>query len=451
MNSKLSPIEKRLWELLDAPAGDNNLLKFVVMAAVAWADREMQQDQRDTILREMNRSSLKPKAWEFLQGLLENDPGPYFADRVALLVRLTNRTPDTPEAERLAAQLTHSADSLGPHGFAILRRLFDPDDETIQEIARLRRSLEETVSPELDALLTRLLGHRARVTDGQKAGAMVSPRMVSAKQALHDALIEVRALEFPAEKSRPAVAIGCVECLEFGADLDEESVAGTFRRLAERPEIERWADLHLQVAAMAREPSPIQVATLVSQVSAQLSSPLHLLGLMEMASLEDELARSHGWVGWIAGAVQQIRLDRTEIRRDVSPGAFESRLIDLKPPRLLRRLVPSIQGLAFRILLLENGSDGSLALATPEPIGQPTVEFVGWLAHFLPLIHDPLSTPLLDFEKPGEPTWVMELRSGFPAHPESARPVALPSGRAFIVTPWLWLRLAWALGLDPTR
>jgi hypothetical protein len=265
----------------------------------------------------------------------------------------------------------------------------------------------------------------------------------------HEEFHELRVLDFPGGRGHAAVAVSCLEQFHFGADLEEAALRAALVDLSHRPEIERWVSLQLEISAMAHHPSPPTVERLLDQVRARVGERLEMVGLAEMAELEDDLARHHGWAAGLRGNLHQIRVDRDAVSRVLPPGSFRCSRAQLEPIELIRRPVPAVPGLTFRIMRLARPDGEVLALATPACSAAPTDDFVKWLAHFLPLIHDPLQTALFDYGTVRDPVWLMELRSGFPEKPEELQPQGLPRDRAVILTPWLWLRVAWALGVDP--
>lgn len=458
MTTRQDPLVKRICDLVGAPDADPRLVRFLAMVVVAWADGRVQPGELEAIREAASAEKLKPKVRAYVEELLKSPPGPYLEHRVIMLIRLIQKGMNPEEREKYTGDLLRSAESVDRTAFGILRRLFDPDDQTTQGIRRIKRSLAEDLRPEIEAVLARLLVHRVKVTDRKKAGAMASPQLMSAMHLVHDSFAQIRALHFPAEKSHPAAVLCCLEQFQFGADLDEEVVARTFHQLAGRPEIERWVELYLATSSLARPANPAVIEHLKAKVWMQAEVPIHVVSLAEMSDLEDKLARNHGWAGWVSGTFREIVVDQSEVRRDVPPGNFACPRVRLRPPAVTRHRISNVQGLLFRVLTLESETGPRFAVATPEPEPgrPPTGEFIRWLCHFLPLIHDPLSTPLFGYEEaapaPSEADatrWLMELRSGFPEDPSSLTPEALPPGRALVVTPWLWLRLAWAMGVDP--
>jgi hypothetical protein len=431
---------KRLCARISAPDADPRLLRFLAMVVVAWADGRVQPGELEAIREAAAAERLKPKTKAYVEQLLATPPGPYLEHRVITLIRLAQKDMQPDERERYTRELLQSAESVDRTAFKILRRLFDPDDQTTQGIRRIKRSLDEDLRPEVASVFERVFVRPA------KKAAAVAPELKSAMHLDQHAFTQMKMLYFAGEK--PA-AVACLEQFQFGADLDEEDVARTFHQLAARPEMERWVELYAATSGLARPAKPAVIEHLKARVWTQTESPVQIVSLAEMSDIEDELARQHGWAGWVSGTFRELVVDRNEIRRDVPPASFVCPRGQLKKPVISRHPISTVQGLLFRVLTLESTTGARFAVASPEPERgrPPTGEFIRWLCHFLPSIHDPLSTPMFGYTEP-DPAWLMELRSGFPEDASTLTPEPLPPGRALVVTPWLWLRLAWALGVD---
>ena len=481
------PLERRIAELIGLPAIENDLLRFLAMVVVAWADGVIQHSELEAIREEARASKLRGDLRDHVEGLLARSPGPYLEHRVINLIKLAQGDMLPDEAKRFSRELARCAEAVDHKSWNILRRLFDGQSKTTEGIRRMRDALAERFEPATADVLERVMtAPRIVKPHGKKSGALslpagpaIVPKLVTAMHLDGEYFTQVRALAFPAIKGHPAAAIACIEPFHFGAGLDEKRVTAVFRDLADRPEIERWVQLHRLTSSLGKPPGVPLVADLQARVAERVEGPLHTVSLAEMSDLEDTLALHHGWAGWVSGTFRELVVDATEVRREVPPGNFTCPRDSLKKARVLSQPIEHVSGLWFRVLELESDIGERLAVATPHPEpGKPVTEdFVRWLCHFLPLLQDPLSTPLFGYDlqkekvvRPPQPdwmpdapehehpaptaggaTWRMALRSGFPAESADLPPEPLPVGTALVVTPWLWLRVAWALGVDPDQ
>jgi len=455
MTGKQNPLIPQIWTSLGCPGGDLTLLKFLSMIVVVWADGSVQTAELEAIRKALLKEKVGKRFREILDPFLENPPGPYIEHRVINLIRLIHAQMQPGQAVTFAGDLAAAAESVDRQTFRLIQKLFDPDDQTAERIVRLRQSLAEQIRPDVQSLQRRVFagrspGPRSGRSDAAESPGTLSPTVRCSMHEMEGSFFQLRVLDFHEKKRQPSVALACVESFQTGADLDEDEVRTALSKLTHRPEIERWVHLYLKVMELSRTPNPLITQKLIDTISPEIARPIQVIGPAEMADLEDLLARSHGWVEAVEGTMSQIRVDADGVTRRVAPGAFRCSWKELCPPELFLRPVPSVAGLTFRVLRLSSvpGQPKSeLALATPMASPDPTPEYVRWLTHFLPLMCHPLSTLLFDYASSDEPSWFMELRSGFPENPESLPASVLPSGRALIVPPWFWLRLSWALGM----
>ena len=468
----LPPLRKRLAQLVGITDPGEAGLRFLAMVMVAWADGRVLAGELEAIRREAARAELSPKVRAQVEAFLAAPPGPYFEHRVITMLRLAARELPPAAVQALAQDLKRCVQAVDHTRFPYLRRLFDGLSPTTQGVEHVREALAEPLPADVEGVLARVVLGDARAAKGPR----VAPQQLTAMHPESETFTQARALVFPAEGGAAAATIACIESFAFGSDLPEEAVRAVFTDLAARPEIERWAELYALVGSLAPAPTAQVVEGLTTQLGPHVKGALHLVSMRQMSDLEDQLARHHGWVGWMEGSYPELLVDAEEVRRDVPPGNFACPRSALLPPRIVRQRISHVSGLIFRVLELESDIGERLALAAPqpEPGAPPTADFIRWLCHFLPLIQDPLSTPLFGYD-PGaaraevlpswipptpageehpaptarESIWKMDLRSGFPDDPSDLPPDPLPAGTALVVTPWVWLRLAWALGVDP--
>ncbi len=427
--SLLAAIDRRLWRDLGFAEPEPQVLRFLPILVVAWADGRLGDGERERITE--RAAALPDNLRSWVLDRLRNPPGPYFRYQVAhLLTFLLSVWPasDDPEqdwatcGEQWADELIQEA--------SWLRRLFGAMSHERQTLDDLRKVMEDHQILASDRIWA--LARGAHADYEPRHAALLREE---ADQALHCLAIT---LDGPGER----VAVSSVTTLVRDEDLATERVAAILARTTHLRENERWILLGEEVISRGRPPTARQKQEVVSALAERIGCPMEDASFAELAYLEDALAADARWMSWMPGMVEELRVDREEVVRCQAPGTFLAERHAVKAS-VAQTLVSGPPGLGFRVLDIE-GPGGALRLASPVIGADPCpAEGVAWIARFLPAMCDPCTQLVLDADGP---RWVAEVHAGYPTRPGTSSEPLLP-GRSLLVPPWVWFRAASALGV----
>ncbi|MSP56267.1 MAG: hypothetical protein EXR69_11790 [Myxococcales bacterium] len=436
----LAAIDRRLWRDLGFADPEPDILRFLPMIVVAWADGTIAEGEREQISEHAKDLSKPLQAW--IEQRLLAPPGPYFRYQVAhLLTFLASVWPaDSSEKHGWQQEADQWADEIIAEA-GWLKRLFGGLSAERRQLADLRKVLSEGEILSSDRIWALAKG----------AHASFAPRHTAILQEEREQCLQALSitLEGPADSEAEApasIAVAALSVTPRDLDLDPVRVTELLTRYSHVRENERWIVLAEEISRSGRPLTPRQRAELSAKLTQQLGHPFEEVPFAELAYLEDALAADAHWVSWLPGKLEELHIDRDWVIRKQVPGTFNaprSEIIAMVDPKL----VPGPRGLGFRVLDIQSRSPespGRLRLASPVFLQEPpTVEAVDWVARHLPDMCDPCSQLVLD-EATG--TWMAEVHSHCP-DAQSKKPEPLPEGRALLVPPWIWFRAARALNV----
>ncbi len=426
----LASLDRRLWRDLGLADPEPALLRFLPMVVVAWSDGKLGVSEAN-LIRDRARSLPEiPREW--VNQRLRVPPGPYFRCQVSHLLAFMANTWSGTEGdgcqdwsetgERWARELI--ADQ------GIFRRMFGGLEREKAELSTLNAAMHE---------------HGIFVSDriwslARGAHAEADPTRIAYCKKDADQVNQVLGLSFMGEGEH--LAVGTMNALARDEDLNPHRVAELLRQSAHLREGERWVLLGEEFVNSGRPLTQLQRAELKRAMEMASGCAFEECSFAELSYLEDALAVDARWMSWVAGRVEELRVDHGSVVRQQVPGTFQAPRAKVKA-QMMQTLVPGPKGMGFRVLELFFG-DEVLRLASPvlqtEP---PPQEAAEWIARFLPAMCDPWTQLVLDLDGP---RWVAEVLPEM-ADAASSRPEPLLPGRALLVPPWVWFRAADALGV----
>lgn len=457
----LAALDRRLWRDLGFADPEPRIVPFLPLLVVAWADGKLEGAEREAF--EERAEGLPPELKAWLQERITHPPGPYFRCQVSHLLAFLSTVwpscedddpkhfrPDWREkAEEWADELIADA--------GWLKRLFGGMRAEMKGLAELKEAMDEggIAVPERIWALAR------------GAHAEAEPARVVAVLEDHGHIWQASGVRLDTEghtNTDPEhLSVAALLPVVRDDDLSVQRVEERLKSSAHLHESERWILLAEEVFSRGRPLTDRQKQELLKKLGNN-GVEFEECSFSELSYLEDALAVDARWVSWVPGAIEELHIDRTEVRRDSAPGTFCSPRSKVHA-HVEQQLVPGPPGLGFRILVLEGearvpeskASDGKspdakpaelrkcvLRLASPVILKDPApTEALEWIARFLPEMCDPHSQLVLD-ETTGR--WVAEVHSHMPTRC-SVVPEPLPPGRSLLVPPWVWFRAAGALGV----
>lgn len=425
----LASIDRRLWRDLGFIDPEPAILRFLPMIVVAWSDGRASSGECNTIRDHARDLAPHLRAW--VDERLQFPPGPYFRCQVSHLLAFMVNTwsgsekaggPDWAETSSLWA-----TEIIRGQGF--FRRLVGGVQKEQAELHAMEDAMEHDifVSDRIWAL-------------ARGAHAEADPRRVVRCESDDEQVNQALGIAFEGESER--LAVGTMLALARDEDLDQKQVAALLERSRHLRENERWVLLGEEFFRSARPLTVLQRESLTEAMTEECGCAFEECSFAELAYLEDALATDARWTSWIAGRVEELRIDREHIERRQVPGTFVAERASLKA-NVAQSLVAGPPGLGFRILHIESGGS-SLRLATPAITQEPaTPECVQWISRFLPAMIDPWTQLVLDEDGP---RWVAEVLPEMASAPSRGLEALLP-GRSLLVPPWVWFRAAEALGV----
>jgi hypothetical protein len=436
----LAAMDRRLWRDLGFADPEPELLRFLPMLVVAWADGSIAEGERERISERASGLPEPLRLW--MEQRLHAPPGPYFRYQVAhLLTFLCSVWPCEPGGgNRWQAEADIWADEIISEA-GWLRRLFGGVSAERRELNDLRKVLADGEILATDRIWALARGAHAAFAPRHTAVVREEP-----EQYVQALSITLTGSEVSDTGEPEQMAVAALSVVPRDLDLEPRRVTELLTRYAHLRENERWIVLAEEVARSGRPLTPRQRQEVSTELVARLGHPFEEVSYAELAYLEDALAADAHWVSWLPGKVEELHIDRDTVRRAQVPGTFEAPRSDVVA-QVDPKLVSGPQGLGFRVLDIHSRSPqhpGRLRLASPVFLQEPpTAEAVAWVARFLPDMCDPCSQLVLD-EVAG--TWMAEVHSHCPDR-EAPNPEPLPEGRALLVPPWVWFRAAGALNV----
>ncbi|HNH46133.1 MAG TPA: hypothetical protein PKY30_03790 [Myxococcota bacterium] len=423
----LAAVDRRLWRDLGFTDPEPDIIPFLPSLVVAWSDGKLGAAEGEALRERAADLSDHLKAW--VEERLRYPPGPYFRCQVShLLAFLATVWPPgegeeedwKKEAEEWASELIQEA--------GWLRRIFGGVSVERKNLQALQKVMEDGGILASDRIWALARG----------AHAQAEPQRVSALVEDHDQAYQITGILLEGEEER--IAVGCYTSVVRDDDLPEAQVAEKLRLSGHLHEPERWVLLKELVNARGRPISDRLRAELKAKLEMAAHGTFEECTLPEMYYLEDALAADARWMSWIPGNIEELHIDRGEVRRQQAPGTFCGTRSKVQAS-VEQQLVPGPEGLGFRVLSIRT-EGRELRLAAPALLREPaTPEAVAWIARFLPEMCDPHTQLVLD---EANRRWVAEVHSHIPTR--CAAPEPLPAGRSLLVPPWIWFRAANALG-----
>ncbi len=427
----LSSIDRRLWRDLGFSDPEPTLLRFLPMLVVAWADGKLGAAEGN-LIRDRARS-LPAHLRDWVGQRLEFPPGPYFRCQVSHLLAFMANTWSEDQEREGCRDWTETGERWANELIAdqgLFRRLFGDLQREKADLASLNDAMNEHgiyVSDRIWAL-------------ARGAHAEALPKRVVVTHNESEAVHQGLGLAFCGEGEH--LAVGTMLALARDEDLDERAIAALLARSRHLRENERWVLLGTEFIGAARPLTELQRDALSAQMKTQCGCAFEECSFAELAYLEDALAQDARWVSWVAGQVEELRVDRDEVVRAQVPGTFYAPRSKVKA-QVAQALVAGPPGLGFRVLELDTPG-ATLRLASPALVAEPaTKEAVQWIARFLPAMCDPWTQLVLDLEGP---RWVAEVLPEMATSPSATFEPLLPH-RALLVPPWVWFRTAEAMGV----
>lgn len=424
----LGAIDRHLWRDLGFADPEPQILQFLPMLVVAWADGRLSVDEADRIRDRARTLPVHLRGW--MDERLQYPPGPYFRYQVAHLLAfmLCTWCRGGDDADWIDAAEQWANDLIADAGW--FRRMFGGLNAEIRDLNALRRAVHEGQIFAGDRIWALARGAHA-VAEPRRAVAIL-PEDAQVHQALGIVL----------EGDDERIAVANIMALSRDEDLDphrvEELLAGS-RHLREP---ERWILLAGELSTSGRALTTRQRAELNASMEKSVGGPFEEVAFAELAYLEDALALDARWVSWVAGQVEELRINHHEVVRPQIPGTFYAPRQGVSAS-VAKQLVTGPPGLGFRVLNLASDA-GSLRLASPVVTQEPaTKETIQWIARFLPSMCDPWTQLVLDEDGP---RWIAEVLPDMACKPSTAFEPLLP-GRALLVPPWVWFRAADAMGV----
>jgi len=440
---------ERLCAEIGLPPEGQAAIPMLPAVLLAWSDGRVSDREMVSITQHAETMSIPDGALAHVYALLERHPGPYFSHRVMHLLNAIRERVPAEEREKWAHELEECAEDVAESGH-VFSRVFGITAREKEDLSRLVDALERAHPAEIDEWLDKLVtvshlrvaGLPALATEGAQVEKTVRC------DAGHDGPIQALAIRVEVPGWEPLV-IASIESFATGTELSAEEVAAVLAHTAHRPLIERWISLRQAIATVSRPLGADERARLLSSLKADTGEHVHETTLPEFADVEDQLARGIGWMTWLAGKVPELSIDREWIRRTLAPGTCE---IPRKGAeiRLMRTDQRPVEGLRFPVLDIKGANGSAIRIATPEIVGEKaTAQACTWIGRFLPVLRDPRSIVLLD-DGEDRPHWTIEMHSAMlDREPDPPVREPLPPGRALVAPPWAWLRMCWALGVDP--
>lgn len=400
------------------------------MLVVAWADGAVGGNEAEKV---RDRAEGLPKhLQEWVEDRLRFPPGPYFRYQVAHLMSFLQCVWHREEqgTTRAWAECGQEwADDL-IQGAGWLRRLFGGLQAEIRDLEALRKVVEDAHIPTSDRIWALTRGTHAEAEPVRAFAVLPDGEQV----------VQARGVRLEADGER--LALGTFTTLARDEDLDEEKVRSILARTRHLREPERWIVLAQEVNTRGRALTRRQTDELTELFEEAIGGEFEQCEYAELAYLEDALAVDARWMSWVPGRVEELSIDREEIRRTQAPGTFRCSRAKAQA-NVAQQLVAGPPGLGFRVLHIE-GEGRALRLASPVLLHEPAPpEAVQWIARFLPEMCDPHIQLVLDEEGP---RWVAEVHPQLPNKPATTPEPLLP-GRSLLVPPWIWFRAAGALGV----
>jgi hypothetical protein len=419
-----------LWRDLGLSDPEPSLLRFMPMLVVAWSDGQVGVAEGN-LIRDRARSLPElPREW--VHQRLKVPPGPYFRCQVSHLLAFMANTwngrdrdgcADWSETgERWARELI--ADQ------GLFRRMFGGLERERADLSTLNEAMHD---------------HGIFVSDriwslARGAHAEADPVRIAFCQRETDQYNQVLGLSFTGEGEH--LAVGTMTTLARDEDLNARRVGELLAQSAHLREGERWVLLGEEFVNSGRPLTQLQRTELQKGMEARCGCSFEEVSFAELSYLEDALAVDARWMSWVAGKVEELRIDHTEVVRQQMPGTFHAPRNKVKA-QLMQTVVPGPKGLGFRVLELTHGDD-VLRLASPVLLVEPPPkEAVDWISRFLPAMCDPWTQLALDLDGP---RWIAEVLPDMASLPSTRREALLP-GRALLVPPWVWFRAADSLGV----
>jgi hypothetical protein len=442
----IAALDRRLWRDLGFVDPEPRIIPFLPSLVVAWADGKINALERESFLERAAELPDELKNW--LEERLTHPPGPYFRCQVAhLLAFLSTVWPSSEEGDpkNLRPDWRDKAEEWA--------------DELIAEAGWLRRMLGglKAEIKDLEALKEAMDEGEIRASEriwalARGAHAEGEPERIVAVLEDHDSIWQAIGIKLETEGHTNAnpetLAVAVLVPVVRDEDLSKEEVAEKLRISTHLHEPERWILIASMLLGRGRPLTDRQRNELDKRLRSTVGE-FELCTFAELAYLEDALAIDARWMSWIPGCMEELHMDRSEVRRVSAPGTFCSARSKVHA-HVEQQLVPGPDGLGFRILVIEGESNNgarqkcSLRLASPVVVQEPaSQDAVAWIARFLPEMCDPHTQLVLD-ERAG--SWVAEVHSHLPTRP-AAVSEPLPPGRALLVPPWIWFRAAGALGV----
>jgi len=433
-------MDRRLWRDLGFADPEPDLVRFLPMIVVAWADGAIAEGEHERILDRAADLSEPLRLW--IEQRLRAPPGPYFRYQVAhLLTFLTSVWPcEAGDSHGWQAEAETWADEIISEA-GWLRRWFGGVSAERRELNELRKVLADG-----EILPTDRIWALARGSHASLAPRHMAVLREEAEQCLQALSVTLSGSELSDDGVPEQTAVAALSVAPRELDLDPARVTELLARYAHLRENERWIVLAEEIARSGRPLTPRQRQELSTALVAKLGCPFEEVSFAELAYLEDALAADAHWVSWLPGQVEELHIDRDRVRRAQVPGTFDVPRADVVA-RVDPKPVQGPPGLGFRVLDIQSKSaehPGQLRLASPVFLQEPpSREAVDWVSRYLPDICDPCSQLVLD-EVAG--TWMAEVHSHCPDQPGTVRE-PLPPGRALLIPPWVWFRVAGALNV----
>ncbi len=440
----LAAIDRRVWRDLGFATPEPDILRFLPMLVVAWADGTIAEGERERISE--RAAGLEAPLRDWVEMRLRAPPGPYFRYQVAHLLTFLASVWPAKTGENVGWQQEADiwADEIISEA-GWLRRLFGGVSAEQRELADLRKVLAEGEILSTDRIWALARGSHAAFAPRHTAVLKEEPEQCL--QALSITLEGDGEGDGDVDRGEPTlIAVAALSVAPRDLDLNPKRVTELLTRHAHLRENERWIVLAEEIARGGRPLTPRQRKDLSRALTERLGHAFEEVTFAELAYLEDALAADAHWVSWLPGKLEELHIDRERVSRRQVPGTFHAARSDIAA-QVDPKLVAGPRGLGFRVLDIQSkgpAPGGRLRLASPVLLQEPpTVEAVDWIARYLPDMCDPCSQLVLD-EAAG--TWMAEVHSHCPDQ-ESARPEPLPAGRSLLVPPWVWFRAAGALNV----
>ena len=236
----LAAIDRHLWRDLGFADPEPQILRFLPMLVVAWADGRLSDGERD-LIRDRARG-LEPRLRKWLDERLQFPPGPYFRYQVTHLLTfmLTVWAPPEGSEATWAEMGTDWASELIQEG-GWLRRLFGGVAAEARDLTAIRNAMHEGQIPVPDQIWALARGAHAEGTP--RRAVAILPDHKQDHQAL-GVVIET--------EDETRLAVGAYLTLTRDEDLDPDRVEQILLSTRHLRDVERWVMLTEEVHAGAR-------------------------------------------------------------------------------------------------------------------------------------------------------------------------------------------------------